>query len=201
MKKLVIVVIILVLVGVIWWANRPVPNTDIPNAIVTDVTSVNEAPSEVKADATNTNKVGMMVDNANVKVSFKGFGPDKSHVGSFGTINSNLVFTDNKLTGSIEVDMNTLQAPDSEKLQNHLKSADFFDVAVYPKATFKITSMANDTVTGTMNIHGVIKNVTLPVKKDGMQYVSNFNINMKDFGIVQKFANEVVELTVTVPVK
>ncbi len=201
MKKIIIVLVILVLAGVIWWANRPQPDTSIPTAVVTDVTSVSEDPSEIKTDTTNTNKVGLMVDNANVKISFKGFGPDKSHVGSFGTINSNLAFTDNKLTGSIEVDMTTLQAPDSEKLQNHLKSADFFDVAVYPKATFKITSFTNTNISGLLTVHGVTKNVTLPAKKDGMQYVSNFNINMKDFGIVQKFANEVVELTVTVPVK
>src|SRR6186997_2843523 len=43
------------------------------------------------------------------------------------------------ITGSVEVDMTTIKNTDVEsaeykaKLENHLKSADFFDVAKYPK--------------------------------------------------------------------
>jgi len=50
------------------------------------------------------------------------------------------------LSGFVEVDMTTIVNKDVEspeyrtKLENHLKSADFFDVAKYPKAKFVITS-------------------------------------------------------------
>jgi len=50
------------------------------------------------------------------------------------------------ISGSVEVDMTSIKNTDVEspeyktKLENHLKSADFFDVAKYPKATFVITS-------------------------------------------------------------
>jgi hypothetical protein len=39
------------------------------------------------------------------------------------------------------------------------------------------------------------------VKSSDTQLSSTFNIDMKEFGINQTFANEVVELTVTAPLK
>lgn len=51
------------------------------------------------------------------------------------------------LTGSVEIDMTTIEDKDitkessKAKLESHLKSADFFDVAKYPKSKFVITSV------------------------------------------------------------
>lgn len=49
------------------------------------------------------------------------------------------------LTGTFEIDMTTIENKDQSgewktKLEGHLKSADFFDVTKYPKATFAMTS-------------------------------------------------------------
>ncbi|HKR04142.1 MAG TPA: YceI family protein [Bacteroidia bacterium] len=50
-------------------------------------------------------------------------------------------------TGTIEIDMTTIEDKDmepgkgKEKLEGHLKSADFFDAATYPKSKFVITSI------------------------------------------------------------
>ncbi len=52
-----------------------------------------------------------------------------------------------KLTGSFEIDMNSILDKDMDsperraKLENHLKSADFFDAAKYPKSKFVISSV------------------------------------------------------------
>ncbi len=53
-----------------------------------------------------------------------------------------------------------------EARDNHLKSADFFDVAKYPTINFKSTSLKKSgkdkyKVTGDLTIHGVTKQVTL----------------------------------------
>jgi len=54
-------------------------------------------------------------------------------------------------------------------LDEHLRSADFFDVTKYPTATFRSTSVQKTTapnklkVTGDLNLHGVTKAVTLDV--------------------------------------
>ncbi len=85
--------------------------------------------------------------------------------------------------------------PDRDK---HLRSADFFDVEKFPEITFKsskITPAGKDkySVTGTMTMHGVSKEVTLPVTFLGFakdpggnqraSFETTIKLNRKDFGI------------------
>ncbi len=106
-------------------------------------------------------------------------------------------------SGDFVIDMasltNTDLAGDAEKkakLEGHLKSGDFFDVATFPKATFSITSVAkaetdeaNCMITGNLTMKGVSKSVTFPAlvvaKADGsLTAVSDkFKINRTDWGI------------------
>ncbi len=67
-----------------------------------------------------------------------------------------------------------------KKLDEHLKSKDFFDVAQFPLATFAsqkviVTGKDTATVDGILTMHGVSKPVTLHVKlnKLGMSPISN----------------------------
>jgi len=87
-----------------------------------------------------------------------------------------------------------------EKLDAHLKEADFFDVQNFPTLTFKSTSIRylgdrDYEVTGDLTIRGVTKSVTLSVdevsepSKDpwGNQRIGlsgSAKINRKDFGFV-----------------
>lgn len=54
-----------------------------------------------------------------------------------------------------------------EKRDAHLKSADFFDAAKYPKITFKMTKFDGDKVTGDLTMHGVTRSVTLDADVSG----------------------------------
>ena len=83
---------------------------------------------------------------------------------------------------------------DDPKLTDHLKTADFFDVAKYPQATFVSTEIkpggekgASHTITGNLNLHGATKSITFPatiaVSPDAINVDSTFSINRKDFGI------------------
>ncbi|MDP9194142.1 MAG: YceI family protein [Acidobacteriota bacterium] len=81
---------------------------------------------------------------------------------------------------------------------NHLRSADFFDVAKFPTITFKSTSVTpkskNDfTVTGDLTMHGVTKSVTLPVtflgfaktaKGEKAGFEIETTLNRKDYEVV-----------------
>ena len=59
----------------------------------------------------------------------------------------------------------------NEKRDAHLKSPDFFDAKQFPTITFKSSSVKaeGDTmqVTGDLNLHGVTKSITFPIKKTG----------------------------------
>jgi polyisoprenoid-binding protein YceI len=80
----------------------------------------------------------------------------------------------------------------------HLRSADFFDVVTYPTLTFvssRIDRVRDDRfdVTGPLTIHGVAREVTLPVTYLGLAkdpwgneragFESEITINRKDFGL------------------
>lgn len=86
----------------------------------------------------------------------------------------------------------------NEKRDQHLRTADFFDVEKFPTMTFKSTKVektGGDTakVTGDLTLHGVTKPVTLDVtllgKGTGMQggtitgWSANAKIIRKDFGL------------------
>ncbi len=86
--------------------------------------------------------------------------------------------------------------PDRDK---HLRTADFFDVAKYPEITFKSKSIAaagkdKYNVTGTLTMHGVSKDVTLPVTYLGTVkdpfggtragFELETTLDRKDYGIV-----------------
>jgi polyisoprenoid-binding protein YceI len=85
---------------------------------------------------------------------------------------------------------------DADGLTDHLKTADFFDVAKYPKASFVSTKIVPDTakgannytVTGDLELHGTKKAVTFPatitVNDSEVGVKSEFAINRKDFGII-----------------
>jgi polyisoprenoid-binding protein YceI len=80
----------------------------------------------------------------------------------------------------------------------HLRGKDFFDVQSFPTLTFTSTKVTakdanNLDVTGNLTLHGVTKEITLPVQVLGSMKTPNgekagfetaFTINRKDYGIV-----------------
>jgi polyisoprenoid-binding protein YceI len=67
---------------------------------------------------------------------------------------------------SFTIDLATVKS-DNTRFENHLKSADFWDVANHPKATFKSTritkkSTSEYTVDGIFNLRGVANPVSIP---------------------------------------
>lgn len=193
--KYIIWIIVIIVVGFgVWKLIQTKPDANVPQAKIGDVA---EDKMENTAPVASTKTE---VDNANVKVAFKGFGPGKVHNGSFSKVTSDLYFVGEALAGSITIDVDTLTT-DTDKVTAHLNSKDFFDTAKYKTANFKISAWNNGTVTGVMTIRNIAKTISFPITMSNDAYTADFTLNMKDFGINQKFANEEVELVVTVPVK
>lgn len=135
------------------------------------------------------------------------------HNGSLALSEGALELADGGLVGgSFTIDMNSLTVLDDagEKLQGHLMSPDFFNVAEHPTASFVITGVealeaapANGeevpeisqykvtdpthTISGNLTMVGVTKGISFPAKVriDGndVEATAKFNINRKDWGI------------------
>jgi len=149
------------------------------------------APAAAKGEA-------LAINGENSKVEFTGSKVTGKHDGGFKTFTGTIDLVNSKPTDSsvsVEIDTDTVFS-NEEKLTGHLKSADFFDVEKFPKATFKSTKIEADaakgadayTVTGDFNLHGVTKSISFPATiKAGAEAVdvdAEFAVNRKDFGIV-----------------
>lgn len=112
------------------------------------------------------------VDLSNSVVTWKGYKVLGSHTGTINLKTGNLQMQDGALVGgSFDIDMTSINCTDltgeyKGKLEGHLKSDDFFGVANFPTATFKITDVVSRGTEGTYKITGnlTIKETTKPVR-------------------------------------
>ncbi|MBK5259052.1 MAG: YceI family protein [Thermoanaerobaculia bacterium] len=174
-----------------------------PAAEVTDTTAMTTTTSTpvTAFQPTPGATVGNVIKDKS-KIEFVGAKVTRDHNGKFNAFDGWIEYAAGKPSRvAFQIDLGTLQA-DDEKLTGHLKSADFFDVAKYPKATFTSTSLteaaagaaggATYTLKGTLDMHGVAKEVTIPVvtsvTPQGLRATSEFTINRHDWGISYKGA-------------
>ncbi|PIC79368.1 hypothetical protein CSV75_12285 [Sporosarcina sp. P18a] len=143
---------------------------------------------------------------------------------------SNVKGTFNEFQGTIEadpqdltdasvdftIDANSIDTRKSDR-DNHLRSADFFDVENYPNLSFKATTIkktSNDTydVTGDFTIKDTTKPVTFNVTFEGIAkdpmsgdeaagFSGETKINRKDFGLTWNAALETGGVVVSDEVK
>jgi polyisoprenoid-binding protein YceI len=133
-------------------------------------------------------------------INFVGAKVTRDHTGKFHQFDGSIDYQGAQPSRiSFDIDLNSIET-DSEQLTTHLKSPDFFDVAKYPKATFTSTSLTpapagspagtTHLLTGTLDLHGVQKEVRIPVKAtqtaEGVRAQSEFTINRHDWGISYK---------------
>jgi polyisoprenoid-binding protein YceI len=133
---------------------------------------------------------------ANTTIGFTGSKVGGSHNGTFGKVTGqiklNAKIEESEI--SIEIDVASLRT-DSTKLDEHLKSEDFFDVKKFAKSTFKSTVIVAEagkpdtySVTGVMEIKGVRKTLKFSSKierKDGggVTVKARFIIGRKGFHV------------------
>ncbi len=154
-----------------------------------------EVREEVKVTQTVTTN---NVDIANSVLTWKGTKPTGAHNGTVALKEGSLLIEEGTLTaGKFVVDMSSIKNEDLDaesgaKLVGHLTSADFFDVANFPTATFEITSVSSTdallAVTGNLTIKDVTKSITIPatvMEADGVTTFKSevFTINRADFNV------------------
>lgn len=193
MKKLVILVIILALVYIGVKLSIGSPEEGIPSA-------TEQTASAPQQEETLVSQTIDAISADRVTVSFTGYGPGKEHTGTITAKDSSLSLQNGVFSGAVTLDMSSLTST-PDKLVEHLKSAEFFDVAKYPTASFTVTNASTTEVKGDLTIKGITKAVSLPVsfEQASATYTSKVTIDMELFGIKQAFANK--EFVVALSVK
>jgi len=108
-------------------------------------------------------------NHSEVDFSISHLSVSKVH-GRFGEVKATIVYNDADVTKSTVTATIGVETVDTgvDQRNTHLKSADFFDVASMPTATFTSTGVAKNsnklTVTGNLTLHGVTKPVVLIVE-------------------------------------
>jgi polyisoprenoid-binding protein YceI len=180
------------------------------HAAVAEATATSPQPQQAPA-----NGASYTFSQAGSSVDFVGAKVTKKHEGKIGTFSGVVQLVDNdpvKSSVQVELDLGSLSA-DDPKLTQHLKSPDFFDVAKFPKASFKSTTIkpggengATHTVTGNLDLHGVTKQISFPAKikvnPENVKVEAEFAINRKDFAIIYPgMANDLIKDDVLILLK
>jgi polyisoprenoid-binding protein YceI len=160
-----------------------------------------KAQTTEQAEVSSTEGTELAINAAASKIVWTGSKVSGTHTGTVALKEGSVWVKDGKITGgSFVTDQNSISDSDlegewKEKLEGHLKSADFFDVAQFPEAKFEITSVTegaengNVTISGNLTLRGVTKNITFPAtisefSATGVKASADFNVLREDWGIV-----------------
>jgi polyisoprenoid-binding protein YceI len=149
-------------------------------------------------------------DKAHSEVDFSILHMSLSHVnGRFGNIGGSITWDETDITKSVvnvTIDVSSIDTGVSPR-DADLKSANVFDVAQFPTATFASTGIAKSgsglTVSGNLTLHGVTKPVTLAVEgptgpvqgmdhKPHAGFSATTTISRNAFGIASKYPTAVL---------
>lgn len=115
---------------------------------------------------------------------------------------------------NVSVDASTIDT-DNENRDSHLRESEYFDVEKFPQITITSTKIdkTNKTdsgfyyFTGTLNLHGVNKEIAFPfhIEKvnDNYLFTGEFKINRLDYGVGSSSAvlSDMVEISLSVTAK
>lgn len=154
------------------------------------------------------------LDAEKSKIDFVGKKTDGAHKGGFKkfttTVKADL---ENPSNGSLKLDIDTDSLwSDDQKLTDHLKNPDFFDVRKYPKITFETTgidasSEDNVQLIGKMTMLGKTVEIKVPCKAsitDGAATLTaEFKLDRTKFGMAygKGKINDEVEITASLAFK
>jgi polyisoprenoid-binding protein YceI len=188
-------------------------------ATIATVPVIAQMPAELpgKADPARVVAGNYKVDTGHTLVVFKvdhlGF---NSYWGIFGGSTGTLTIDPAKpaaATVSIEIPLSGITTT-SEGLTTHMKGADFFEIAKFPTATFKSTSVAVSGTTAKISGNLTVKGITKPIvldakftgagphpmnKKVNIGFEATGTLKRSDFGIAYgiPMVSDQVELKIT----
>jgi polyisoprenoid-binding protein YceI len=152
--------------------------------------TIGDSPTGSQTDE-NTQNGDTVQPIAITSFGFTGYGPGKSHVGTFNQYEvSNVAVNGNGVptAGTVTFFVDSITT-DTDMLTEHLTTKkEFLDSATYPTITFAladVTDMGEGTfqVNGDLTVKGTMKRIGFPVQaKADKTFTSEFRVDMSAFG-------------------
>lgn len=141
-------------------------------------------------DTEGLQRVNLNTDEATF--NFTGYGPGKSHEGTFNDWDATLLYEEDQLVGAeVTVDVASLDTGIGG-LDNHLRGEDFFNTDQYTEATFTTTSIKDGQATGTATITGITRTLEFPLNITENRVATEFVIDLTAFNISHPATNDEV---------
>jgi polyisoprenoid-binding protein YceI len=143
---------------------------------------------------------GYKIDSQKSKITWVGKKVTGQHAGTINLSEGTLITKGNKITGgSFAIDMTSLKDEGANtRLEDHLKSDDFFSIAKHPKATFVISNIESKggdqyAVKGKLTIKGITNDVefqsTIQIANDQISAKAKIIVDRTKFDIKFRSGN------------
>lgn len=162
------------------------------------VAACTSPPEELTAaTVTETQSAGITgepVPVSRMNFTFVGYGPGKSHPGTFTEYDAELLVEDDTVVGARGTINPASVTTGIERLDEHLKSEDFFHVEMYPEIRFEGV-IANGMLSGPLTFHGVTKDISIPVNVTGNSIAADFRLDTTEFNMSYPAVDPEVRIT------
>jgi polyisoprenoid-binding protein YceI len=150
----------------------------------------------------------LKLDKESSKLGFVGAKAEGTHEGGFKEFTSSVEADwENPANGKISIEIKTASLwSDNDKLTNHLKNPDFFDVRKHPKITFQSTKIVpgeegKGNVVGKLTLLGKTEELTVPVEakmeNDKLYLKAKFKLDRTKWGMTYGEGNIDKEVEIT----
>ena len=131
--------------------------------------------------------------------------------GGFSKMTGDISFDETHIEASkmlVTIEVSSITTGNGMK-NGHAKSGKWFDAKQFPTITFRSNKFSKTAtgyaVDGTLDLHGVKKNITIPFTFAGNTFKGNFSVNRTDYGVgtmegMSKRVSNKIKLDITVPV-
>jgi len=175
----------------------------------TETTASAEAPAAAATPVAAGNGVPLTPENTQIEFVGLHVGDEPNpRKGGFKAFSGTATLSDGRLAViDVQIDTTSLYT-EIDKLTDHLKSPDFFDVRQHPQATFKSTVIEHDNaggvkITGDLTLLGKTQSITFPATvsaASGLSLKAEFKIDRTQFGMNFGLDNVEKEVAMTVTV-
>lgn len=192
MKIIGWIIVALLIIGAAVIVFSPKPPEDVQQAGLQDVETTDTQDETRPADGEEPNgpTIEARATTVPITFSFVGYGPGKSHDGTFQEFDVFNVETDENgvpTAGTVVFKTASIKT-DTDLLNTHLcEKENFLNCAAYPEITFNLTNVekTGDTaynVTGNLTVKGITKQINFPVEAEtATDFSSEFRVDMSQF--------------------